>query len=101
MCMQIPPHMPLLIGAAGFLCGTGYSIAKQNPETVLPILKLSAASGVAGALLGWGISAYRSSPTHIHVLSLGANFAVTSAIFLSMTIILYHDWLAHAVQAYH
>ena len=65
------------------MCGTGYSIAKQNPDTVLPILKLSAASGVTGALLGWGISAYRSSPTHIHVISLGANFAVTSAMFLS------------------
>ena len=72
-----------LIGAAGLLSGTSYAIARRNPETVLPILKLSAASGLAGALLGWGLSAYRNSPTHILVLSLGANFAVTSAMFLS------------------
>ena len=72
-----------LIGAAGLLSGTGYAIARRNPETVLPILKLSAASGLAGALLGWGLAAYKNSPTHILVLSLGANFGVTSAMFLS------------------
>lgn len=79
----ISPHTCAVLGAAGLLCGKGYSIAKEHPETVLPILKLSAASGVAGALLGWGISAYRSLPTHIYTLSLGANFAVTSAMFFS------------------
>ena len=73
----------LFPGATGFLCGKGYSIAKANPETVLPIVKLSAASGVAGVLLGWGISAYRNLPTHIYALSLGSNFAITSGVFFS------------------
>ena len=65
------------------MCGKGYKVAKAHPETVLPIVKVSAACGVGGALLGWAISAYRNLPTHIYTLSLGANFAVTSAVFLS------------------
>ena len=59
-------------------------MASNHPENVLPIVKLSAASGVVGALLGWGISAYRSLPTHVYTLSLGANFAVTSGVFFGM-----------------
>lgn len=65
------------------LCGKGYSTAKTHPQTVVPIVKLSAASGLAGALLGWGISAYRNLPTHIYAISLGANFALTSGVFFS------------------
>lgn len=72
-------------GAAGYLCGKGYKIfvARAHPDTVLPIVQLSAASGVAGAVVGWAVSAYRNLPTHIYTLSLGANFAITSAVFFS------------------
>ena len=85
--------MNAILGAAGFICGKGYLVAKKHPEIVLPILKCSAATGVAGALLGWGISAYRNLPTHIYSLSLGANFAITSGVFFSEATVLYlSDW---------
>lgn len=81
-------------GAVGFLCGKGYSTAKAHPETVVPIVRLSAASGLAGALLGWGISAYRNLPTHIYAISLGANFALTSGVFFSkLTRLSMTEWL--------
>ena len=73
-----------LAGAAGLLCGKSYQAAKDHPETVLPVVKLSAASGAVGALLGWGVSAYRNLPTHVYTLSLGANFAITSGVFFGM-----------------
>ena len=54
----------------------------KYPETVRPILQLSAASGVVGTLLGLGMSAYRSLPTHVYAVSVGANFAIASGVFL-------------------
>ena len=54
----------------------------KYPETVRPILQLSAASGVVGTLLGLGVSAYRSLPTHVYAVSVGANFAIASGVFL-------------------
>lgn len=54
----------------------------KYPETVRPILQLSAASGIVGTLLGLGVSAYRSLPTHVYAVSVGANFAIASGVFL-------------------
>ena len=69
-------------GVAGLTCGKLYSLLVKYPETVRPILQLSAASGVVGTLLGLGVSAYRSLPTHVYAVSVGANFAVASGVFL-------------------
>ena len=69
-------------GVAGLTCGKLYSLLVKYPETVRPILQLSAASGVVGTLLGLGVSAYRSLPTHVYAVSVGANFAIASGVFL-------------------
>ena len=69
-------------GIAGLTCGKLYSLLVKYPETVRPILQLSAASGIVGTLLGLGVSAYRSLPTHVYAVSVGANFAIASGVFL-------------------
>ena len=69
-------------GVAGLTCGKLYSLLVKYPETVHPILQLSAASGIVGTLLGLGVSAYRSLPTHVYAVSVGANFAIASGVFL-------------------
>ena len=69
-------------GIAGLTCGKLYSLLVKYPETVRPILQLSAVSGIVGTLLGLGVSAYRSLPTHVYAVSVGANFAIASGVFL-------------------
>ena len=39
-------------------------------------------AGVLGAVVGWGVAAYRNLPSHVYSLSLAANFAVVSGAFL-------------------
>jgi len=67
---------------AGFACGRLYSLLRQYPETVRPILQCSVASGAVGTLVGLGVSAYRNLPSHIYAVSVGANFAIASGVFL-------------------
>ena len=67
---------------AGYVCGKGYNLLRQHPDTVRPILQCSVVSGATGLLLGWGVSAYRNLPTHVYTLSLGANFAVVGGTFI-------------------
>ena len=76
--------------------------SRRHPESILPILHISAASGmhscyvlvsitrnvccyssgVLGAVAGWGVAVYRKVPPHVYSLSVGANFAVVSGVFL-------------------
>ena len=43
-------------------------------------------TGVLGAVVGWGVAAYRQVPSHFHSLSLAANFAVVSGAFFGNSI---------------
>ena len=102
-------------GVLGFAGGQSVTKIREHPETVVPILQVSAASGtvckelcnvlhaqthihthtftvrvvlscslagVLGAVVGWGVAAYRNLPSHVYSLSLAANFAVVSGAFL-------------------
>lgn len=39
-------------------------------------------AGVAGSVVGWGVAAYRNLPSHVYILSLGANCAVATGAFM-------------------
>ncbi len=46
----------------------------------------SPATGAVGGIVGWGVAAYRNHPTHIYSISLGANLAIASGVFLGVCV---------------
>ena len=74
----------LSTGAAGLACGKLYSLYRRDePVMVRPLVHCSLLGGAAGVALGLGVASYRRLPSHVYALSVGANFAVTTGIFLS------------------
>lgn len=82
--MKIAWKKIVVAGVLGFTGGQAAAKFREHPDSLLPILQVSAASGVVGAVVGWNMATYRKVPPHIHSLSLAANCAVVSGTFLGI-----------------
>jgi hypothetical protein len=87
--MKIAWRKVAVAGVLGFCAGKAAGELRRHPDVVIPILQVSAASGVVGCVVGWGVSMYRRAPPYALSLSLTANFAIASGTFLGIRRVVY------------